>query len=182
MERILEEGCFDFALRWIPRVLHDKSYTCSEAVELSQWRKLLPESISNDALNPVSGYSLEKALVDAVRIRNSAQHRHLCDNNDIRRMAKQAHDLMSMFSDTMRQSKFLYLRSELEEWDKLSVEDQQTAKSRLQWVLQQISERPVSDMDWTPNAVSLEEVGTETTISVPTKELEEQYVDEMELD
>jgi hypothetical protein len=97
-------------------------------------------------------------------------------------MAKQAQDLMSMFSDRVRQSKFIYLHSELEEWDKLSTEDQQTAKARLQWVLQQISERPVSDMDWTPNAVSLEEVGIETTVSVTSKELEEQYADAMELD
>lgn len=74
-------------------------------------------------------------------------------------MASQAQDLMATFADVTRQHKFMYLRVELDEWDRLSVMDLEGAKERLKWVLQQISERPVSDMDWTPNDVSLEEVG-----------------------
>jgi hypothetical protein len=93
-------------------------------------------------------------------------------------MAKQSRDLMRLFGDPMRESKFSYLIEELVEWDKLNLgrEGQEDARERLKWVLQQISERPVSDMDWTPNRESLEEVGRETT-----GELEE-GVDAMELD
>lgn len=74
-------------------------------------------------------------------------------------MASQAQDLMATFGDVTRQHKFMYLRVELEEWDRLSMVDLEGAKERLKWVLQQISEREVSDMDWTPNDLSLEEVG-----------------------
>ncbi|EPE31999.1 Ran BP2/NZF zinc finger-like protein [Glarea lozoyensis ATCC 20868] len=182
MERILEEACFEFAKRWIPKILYEQNYTCYEAVELAQWRRLLPTHIPRHALQHVPDYNLQKALADAVRIRNSAQHRHLCNNVELRRMAEQSEKLMVMFSEPIRQSKFIYLRLELEEWDKLSTEDQQTAKSRLRSVLQEISERPVSEMDWTPNSESLEEIGMQTTVSVPTQELEEQYHDEMDLD
>ena len=88
---------------------------------------------------------------------------------------------MYLFSDTERQSKLFYLRSELEEWDRLSIGDQELARERLKWVLQQVSEGVVKEMDWTPNEVSLEEVGTEMRVSVGEKEMAF-FVDEMDLD
>lgn len=74
-------------------------------------------------------------------------------------MASQAQDLMSTFRDVTRAHKFMYLRGELEEWDRLSAVDLEGARERLEGVLMQVGEREVSDMDWTPNLVSLEEVG-----------------------
>ena len=159
--------------------MNENSWTCSEAIELSTWRKVLPLALSPNAITPVKGYSLEDALADAVRIRNSAVHRHLCDNVEIRRMASQAQDLMSMFSDMTRQTKFSRLRDELDDWDAASQQDLQAARSKLHEALQEISERPMDDMDWTPNAVSLQEI---TTHAESISEIEEHYVDEMELD
>lgn len=179
MQRILEEACYDFASRWIPNILNEKNWTCSEAVELSTWRKVLPPALSPNAIVPFKNYSLEEALADAVRIRNSAVHRHLCDNAEIRRMASQAQDLMSMFSDVTRQTKFHRLQDELDDWDAASLQDLQAARSKLEEALQEISERPMDDMDWTPNAVSLQEVMSDAE---SLSEIEEHYVDEMELD
>jgi hypothetical protein len=179
MQRILEEACYNFASRWVPSLLNENNWACSEAVELSTWRKVLPPALSPNAIVPVKNYSLDGALADAVRIRNSAVHRHLCDNVEIRRMASQAQDLTTMFSDVTRQTKFHRLRDELDDWDATSQQDLQAARSKLQEALQEISERPMDDMDWTPNAVSLQEI---TSASESLLEIGEHYVDEMELD
>ncbi|TVY90223.1 Uncharacterized protein LAWI1_G006848 [Lachnellula willkommii] len=162
IQRILEEGCYDFASRWVPNKLFEYNWTCPEAVELSTWKKMLPEILPPNAITHVPNTSLEKGLSNAVRIRNSAVHRHLSDNTEIKRMALQAQNMMAMFSDVTRQNKLYYLQIELGEWNSLNVVDPQAARSKLQRALQEISERPLDDMDWSPNAVSLEEVGPET--------------------
>ncbi|TVY34962.1 Uncharacterized protein LSUB1_G008164 [Lachnellula subtilissima] len=161
IQRILEEGCYDFASRWVPNKLFEYNWTCPEAVELSTWKKMLPEILPPNAITDVPNTSLEKGLLNAVRIRNSAVHRHLSDNIEIKRMALQAQNLMAMFSDVTRQNKLYYLQIELGEWNSLNAVDPQAARSKLQRALQEISERPLDDMDWSPNAVSLEEVGPE---------------------
>ncbi|KAK2624917.1 hypothetical protein QTJ16_005286 [Diplocarpon rosae] len=179
IERMLEESCFEFALRWIPDILHAKSWDCAEAVELSTWKSFLPTFLPSEAIRPRSNHTLEAALGDAVRIRNSAVHRHLCDNDEIRKMALQAQDLMFMFEDGTRQDKFHRLWLELKEWDVASAVDAQAARAKLESAIQEISERPVDDMDWTPNATSLQEM----PIGMNEGQEEAEYsVDAMELD
>ncbi|KAH6713463.1 hypothetical protein BKA61DRAFT_675708 [Leptodontidium sp. MPI-SDFR-AT-0119] len=186
IQRMLEESCFEFAGRWIPDILHAKGWDCAEAVELSTWKAFLPTALPPNAIRPLSNYTLEGALGDAVRIRNSAVHRHLCDNDEIRRMALQAQDLMSMFSDGTRQDKFHRLWLELKKWDTASMVDAQGARTRLEAALQEISERPVDDMDWTPNAMSLQEVTVDVDVGRDQdhdqNHLGYDYIDEMELD
>jgi hypothetical protein len=156
MQRIIEEACFDLASRWIPQKLRDNRWDCPEAVELSTWRDTLPAALPPNAIVPNLSYSLERALVDAVRIRNAAVHRHLCDNTEIQRMVVQAQDVMSMFADVTRRNKFHRLWVELNNWDQSR--DPLAAKETLLLALQEISERPVDDMDWSPNSVSLQEI------------------------
>jgi hypothetical protein len=180
IQRILEEGCYDFASRWIPDTLYGKGWTCSEAIELSTWKKFLPDVVPYKAISPVPNYSLEKALSDAVTIRNAAVHRHLCNNREIGRMSSKAEDLMFMFSDVTRQNKFHRLQEELKQWDSAVTEDQQGKRDRLERALREISERPVDDMDWTPNAVSLQEI-TSRPASPQIQDTEE-YIDQMEID
>jgi hypothetical protein len=180
IQRILEEGCYDFASRWIPNTLNEKGWTCSEAVELSTWKKSLPDIVPYKAISPVPNYSLERALADAVLIRNAAVHRHLCNNVEIRRMSSQAQDLMFMFSDVTRQNKFHRLQEEIKQWDSVITDDQQGKRNKLESALREISEQPVDDMDWTPNAVSLQEI-TSRPASPQIQEAEE-YIDQMEVD
>jgi hypothetical protein len=130
MRRMLEEGSFDFASRVIPNVLHEKQWTCSEQVELSEWRATLPNSIPLAALADVPGYSLHLALSDAVRIRNAATHRHLCDNVELRKMAQQAASLMTMYGDVVRQHKFEWLQEELGGWSQ--GQDSDTTRRKLE--------------------------------------------------
>lgn len=180
IQRILEEGCYDFASRWIPNTLNEKGWTCSEAVELSTWKKFLPDVVPYKAIFPIPNYSLEKALADAVSIRNAAVHRHLCDNVEIRRMSSQAQDLMFMFSDVTRQNKFHRLQEEIKQWDSVITDDQQGKRNKLESALREISERPVDDMDWTPNALSLQEITSRS--ASPQIEDAEEYIDQMEVD
>lgn len=180
MQRLLEEGCYAFATRWIPGILNEKGWDCAEAVELSAWKAFLPGIISPNAIKPLPGYTLEAALADAVRIRNSAVHRHLCNNYELRQMTLRGEDLMSMLSDITRQTKFNQLRTELKAWNPL---DPSGARARLETALQEISERPMDDMDWTPNAASLQEVtpAVENT-QANIEQLADAFADAMDLD
>lgn len=180
MQRILEEGCYTFASRWIPDVLQRNNWTCSEAVELSTWRTVLPENVPSEAITS-HGKSLQQCLANAVRIRNSATHRHIFSSQELRGLAQQAEDLMSLLSDHSRQLKFHKLWTELYDWEKLSVTDMQAARYKMEMALQQIGERPMEDdMDWTPNVISLEKV---PAVEIGPEEVENHEVhDEMEID
>ena len=180
IQRILEEGCFEVAQRWIPEALHANRWDCPEAVELSKWRDFLPANLPSNAIKPLSSYPLDMALGHAVQTRNKAVHRHLCDNNEIRRMALQAQNMMYMFSDVTRSEKMHHLWVELNNWDSRNRGDPQGARQQLEAVLKVISERPVDDMDWTPNAVSLQEVTNDTD----TQQTNDEYFygEEMDLD
>lgn len=178
MQSIIEEACYDLASRWIPQKLKDNRWDCPEAVELSTWRDFLPTALPPSAITPHPSNSLEKALADSVQIRNAAVHRHLCDNNEMRRMVVKAQDVMSIFSDITRRQKFHRLWIELNEWDQSK--DPEAAKERLLWALQEISERPLDDMDWSPNLVSLQEI---TDVAGEQNHNDDQYHgEEMDLD
>lgn len=182
MQRILEEGCYDLASRWIPGELRERKWTCSEAVELSAWKKFLPTAIPYNAINPVNSYSLEMGLTDAVRIRNSAVHRHLVDNREIQTLAFKAGNLMEMFRDASRKEKFERLRFELGRWDEGCRINRDAARTMLEEALKRIGERPMDDMDWTPNAVSLQEIKDDGTAELQNGGESYEYSDEMELD
>lgn len=179
MQRILEEGCYTFASRWIPDLLHKNNWTCSEAVELSTWRTFLPENIPAEALASHSK-PLHRCLADAVRIRNSATHRHICSSRELQRMTQQAEDLMSLFSDQTRQLKFQRLWIEINGWENLSVIDMQAARHKMELALQEIGERPMDDMDWTANTISLQQIPPGKVELEDTDDYD--VYDEMEID
>lgn len=176
---MLEESCYELASRWVPDVLASKGWDCAEAVELSTWRLFLPIALPPNAIRPLPNNTLEAGLANAVRIRNSAVHRHLCDNLEMQKMTLQAQDLMFMFSDGTRQGKFHRLWAELKEWDGASAVDANAAREKLEEALREISERPVDDMDWTPNTASLEEIADGAKAG---QDDSGQDVDAMELD
>lgn len=93
-------------------------------------------------------------------------------------MVVKAQDVMSIFSDITRRQKFHRLWIELNEWDQSK--DPEAAKERLLWALQEISERPLDDMDWSPNLVSLQEI---TDVAGEQNHNDDQYHgEEMDLD
>jgi hypothetical protein len=93
----------------------------------------------------------------------------------MKRMALQAEMTMSMFSDITRRDKFHSLRMQLDDWDLRSQVDPQGARHKLEFAMREISEMAVDDMDWTPNAVSLQEI-------TDGEAAQDAYSDEMDLD
>lgn len=93
-------------------------------------------------------------------------------------MAQQAQDLMTMFRDITRRDKFYHLGVALNDWDMNSKGDPQAARMMLEQALLEINERPMDDMDWTPNAESLQEITAEVELVQDIVD----YGDEMELD
>lgn len=65
---------------------------------------------------------------------------------------------MVMFGDGSRQEKCVRLREELERWDRENTGDEDAKRRVLEGALVVIGERPVADMDWTPNEVSMAEI------------------------
>lgn len=175
MERMLEEACYEFALRWIPQKLSDIGCDCAEAFELARWRLILPTEVPRHAFSVKNGQSIVGSLADAVNIRNAAAHRHRCDNYTICNMAQQGENLTSILSDNTRQEKFLHLRVAIREWKKNS-NNLVTARAKLEEALLEIAERPINDMDWTPDSVSIEEIPHKIII------FEQNDIDMMDLD
>lgn len=101
------------------------------------------------------GISLEQGLQDAVKIRNKAVHRHLVDNTELRGLCWKGERLMMLFGDLSRREKCARLQLELDGWDREAARDQDGARRVLEMALVEIGERPMADMDWTPNEVSL---------------------------
>ncbi|RKF54568.1 putative ran bp2 nzf zinc finger-like protein [Golovinomyces cichoracearum] len=155
MEKMLEDSCYDFALRWIPERLNEVGCDCPEAFELAKWRTFLPLEIPFHAFSTKHSQSISNALTNAVKIRNAAVHRHQCDIYTVRDMIKQAEELMYVLSDQTRQEKLNRLWYELGEWGNNS-NDLGAARAKLEQALQTITDGPVDDMDWTPNPVSIE--------------------------
>ncbi|KAH8594873.1 hypothetical protein B0O99DRAFT_512797 [Bisporella sp. PMI_857] len=170
MRRILEEGSWGFAKRVVPEVILEYGYTCSEMVELAKWRDILPGRVPPAYIISIPGYTLLRGLNDAVKTRNAGSHRHLCSNTELRNMAKHSQNLMYMYGDVSRQNKFQWLSDELLQWDKDTGKDADMKRSKLEEALRLISEKPVGDMDWTPNSVSLEEITTENIQYLPYEE------------
>ncbi|RKF60817.1 putative ran bp2 nzf zinc finger-like protein [Erysiphe neolycopersici] len=176
MERMLEEACYEFALRWIPRKLSEIECDCAEALELARWKSILPSEVPQHAFNSEARHSIFSSLADAVYIRNAAAHRHRCDNHVICNMARQGAKLMTILSDNTRQEKFIHLRAAIIEWEN-NFKDLSTARANLECALQKIAEQPINDMDWTPDSVSMDETSYETSLLDPTD-----HIDMMDLD
>ncbi|KAG9243810.1 hypothetical protein BJ878DRAFT_422764 [Calycina marina] len=157
---ILEEGCWAFGTRILPEMLYRLGYTCSEMVELSKWKELLPSHVSGNTITKIPNYTLLAGLSDAVKVRHAGTHRHLCDNADLQKKVYQSESLMYMFGDVSRQEKLRWLREEIHNWQ-VGQEGADRKRSKLEAALRLISEKPIHDMDWTPNSISLEELSEE---------------------
>ena len=145
---MLEEACYAFAKRWILDELHKRHWTCAEQIELKKWRDELPALLPPAAIKN-RDESLVRSLQDAVNIRNAATHRHICDNYELKKMSRQASALMAIFDDPTRENKFVLLWQAIQQWDD-EVLELYVKQRKLEQALQEISERPIDDMDWSP--------------------------------
>lgn len=85
----------------------------------------------------------------------------MVDNHELRNLCQEAENLTILFGDVSRKDKCTRLKEELERWDRENIGDMDAKKRVLEQALMIIGEKPVADMDWTPNEVSMAEVREE---------------------
>ncbi|KAF2759194.1 hypothetical protein EJ05DRAFT_485247 [Pseudovirgaria hyperparasitica] len=76
-QKAIEQACFDFAERQVPRVLSEKRWESADAVEVTKWRRIIPQSLcamyKNDSEVTLTGMS--NMFHKASQLRNAAVHR-----------------------------------------------------------------------------------------------------------
>ena len=131
VQRLLEQCCYEWARRWIPDLLEERKWTCSEAVELSQWAKVLPRRLdktNDEATSLESADSLKSALVATHQLRHAAVHRLPTSAKGIEKMLGHALFLANALHDTTITFKLDALLCEF----KLKVRDMELHKNELE--------------------------------------------------
>ncbi|KAJ5472086.1 hypothetical protein N7539_008655 [Penicillium diatomitis] len=102
IQELLEESCFEFAQQHFPLLLATNEWDCPEAVELTEWTKILSRQYNppfNDLKTPVN-----KFLGLLRELRHSAVHR----------LRKTAAAFLNALEDSTRSEKVETLRRELQ--------------------------------------------------------------------
>ncbi|KAJ5917577.1 hypothetical protein N7466_011131 [Penicillium verhagenii] len=111
IQQLLEESCFEFAQQHFPHLLAINGWDCAEAVELTEWTKLLsqhppqPSDGINKPINELFGHVRE--------LRHSAVHRLRKTANGVERLAENAQLFLETLDDVFRSEKVSVLRREL---------------------------------------------------------------------
>lgn len=96
--------------KWIPSLLEERKWTCSEAVELSSWSATIPQrfdAFSFDATSLGSGAALSAVFQATHPLRHAAVHRLHTSVKGIERMLRNALDLATALQDIPRGCKLL---------------------------------------------------------------------------
>jgi hypothetical protein len=111
LQKLLEESCFEFAQQHFPRILAIKGWDCPEAVELTEWTKL----ISQHPPQPAKGINkpIDELFGPLHELRHSAVHRLRKTANGIERLAENAQLFLEALDDLVRSEKASVLRREL---------------------------------------------------------------------
>lgn len=91
--------------KWIPSLLEDQKWTCSEAVELSQWTAIIPKrsaTLSSEATSLESEEAITAAFLATHPLRHAAVHRLRTSVKGVDRMLKNALNLATALQDTRR--------------------------------------------------------------------------------
>ena len=108
VQRVLEDCCYDWVSKWMPFLLKERNWTCSEAVELSKWSTVIPprfDTLSSDATSLGSGEALRAVFSATHPIRHAAVHRLYTSVRGIERMLENALKMVTALKDTPREGK-----------------------------------------------------------------------------
>lgn len=143
-QRLLEECCFDFAVKWAPTLVQDEGWECPEAVELTLWANTLPklcDKLPAAAIFNESGIPLDKIFSSVCSLRHSAVHRLPTSAQGIREMIQSAVRLAVILRDNTRAASLELVDTALD----CRMKDMQVNKNflenRLDEQLQMIQER-----------------------------------------
>ncbi|CDM33975.1 hypothetical protein DTO013E5_1705 [Penicillium roqueforti] len=111
IQRLLEEGCFEFAQQDFPQILKEHGWDCTEAVELTQWTKLFcrhSTRLKENLTRP-----LDEVISLLRELRHSAVHRLRKTAAGIERLAENAQIFLEALNDSLRSEKVMLLRREI---------------------------------------------------------------------
>jgi hypothetical protein len=111
IQELLEESCFEFGQRHFPHLLITKGWDCPEAVELTEWTKILSRHSTPplyDLKRPVSEF-----IVLLRELRHSAVHRLRKTATGVERLAENAQLFLEALEDLNRSEKVESVRREL---------------------------------------------------------------------
>ncbi|KFY78241.1 hypothetical protein V499_02557 [Pseudogymnoascus sp. VKM F-103] len=104
-QRLLEECCLDFAVKWAPTMVESKGWDCAEAAELTMWTKTLvklSDELPADAGFNDSGMPLSTVFSSIDSLRHSAVHRLPTSAQGIQKMVQSAIRLAMTLGDNTR--------------------------------------------------------------------------------
>jgi hypothetical protein len=111
IQELLEESCFEFAQQHFPQLLTTNGWDCHEAVELTEWTKVLARQ-SNPRIDTLIP-PLDEYIGLLRELRHSAVHRLRKTAAGVERLAENAQLFLMALEDTARSSKVESLRREL---------------------------------------------------------------------
>lgn len=144
VQRLLEDCCYDWAVQWIPAVLEEQGWSCSEAVELSTWTATIPQrfdAFSFDATTLGSREALTAVFAATHSLRHAAVHRLRTSVKGIERMLKHAVNLATALQDTERQSTLHGILKELRNTMQTMELDKNDLENQLDEELRNIQEK-----------------------------------------
>jgi hypothetical protein len=116
-QRLLEECCFDFALRWAPTLLADKGWDYPEMVELTVWAKTLAklyDKLPAEAIFNDSGATLRMIFSSIDPLRHSAVHQLRTSAQAIQKMVQFAVRLAVTLGDSIRAASLELVEKDLD--------------------------------------------------------------------
>jgi hypothetical protein len=111
IQELLEESCFEFAQQHFPQMLATNGWDCPEAVELTEWTKILSQRshpLTNTLKSP-----LDEFIGLLRELRHSAVHRLRKTAAGVERLAENAQLFLEALEDTTRSEKVESFRREL---------------------------------------------------------------------
>lgn len=105
VQRVLEDCCYDWVAKWIPSLLDERKWTCSEAVELSKWTATIPKrfaNLSSEATSLESEETLAAVFLATHPLRHAAVHRVHTSVKGVDSMLNNALNLATVLQDTQR--------------------------------------------------------------------------------
>ena len=116
-QRLLEDCCFEFAIKWLPDVLKEHMWDCPEAVELNRWIRVLLKysgSLPQYAFDDGCGLPLKTVFLSVNMIRHSAVHRLRISAVRITEMIRSAARFAGVLRDQHRAIQLTEMQQELQ--------------------------------------------------------------------
>ena len=111
LQSLLEEACFDFAQKSFPQLLEQHGWDCYEAIELTEWTKVLPKYFMHLSQNLTKPFDEVIGLLR--ELRHSAVHRLRKTAAGIERLAENAQIFLAALNDLIRSQQLTIFRRQI---------------------------------------------------------------------